>query len=203
MSAGPRHMFQSRLAGGSETGLKPMLAARLAAVAVGDLQLAELARLGSLHAGRPTLASLRRLGAVLNDDAVFLLGFDRHAAFADVVAHGFFDVNVLAGLGGPNGDQRVPVVGRGDGNRIDVFVVERPADVVDAFGFVLAFGPFGDAVHRPAQHVFIHVGQIGDFDVVLAEPTADVGPAAAVQARDGDADAVVGPLDVSRGAGSR
>ena len=36
------------------------------------------------------------------------------AAFAHVVAHRLFDVHVFAGLDGPDGGQRVPVVGRGD-----------------------------------------------------------------------------------------
>ena len=40
--------------------------------------------------------------------------FDHAPAFADVVADRLFDIDVLAGLHGPDGGQGVPVVRRGD-----------------------------------------------------------------------------------------
>ena len=68
-----------------------------------------------------------------------LLGrLDALAAFEDVVAARLLDVDVLAGLAGPDGDQRVPVVAGGDGDGVEVLVFQGLADVLDALGRVAA-----------------------------------------------------------------
>ena len=211
MTAGPRHRFQSRLAGGSEGSLKPMPLARLAGVAVGDLQLAELALVDGLVQSRVARAAAA-LGAVLDHDLVFLLRFPGDAAFGDVVAHGLLDIDVLAGLGRPDGHQRVPVVRRGDGDGVQRLVFQRLADVGHAFAGELAFDLLLQGLQFALQHLLVGIDQVGDFHVGLFQPAADVAAAAAVDAGHGDAQPVVGPehagcgrgaADQHAGAGSR
>ena len=112
--------------------LEANAAARLAAVAVRDFQLAKLARLnGFMQTGDSGIAATLR--AVLNHDAVLLLRFDRDAPFGHIVAHRFFDIDVLAGLSGPDRHQRMPVVRRRDGDGVEVLVFQRFAHVGDSF----------------------------------------------------------------------
>ena len=78
----------------------------------------------------------------------FARGRNHLRAFENVVAGGLLAVDVLARLAGPNGGQRMPVVGRGDGDRVDVLVFEHlpqilvdlrlgPLQVLDDFGGAL------------------------------------------------------------------
>ena len=120
-----------QVAGRGRRLLEADTATRFAAVTVRDLQLAELAGLdGLVQTG--DLGTAAGLRAVLNDDAVLLLSLECDAAFRHVVTHRLFDIHVLAGLGGPNGHQRVPMVGSGDGDGIQVLVVQRLAHITQA-----------------------------------------------------------------------
>src|SRR5205823_6879476 len=120
--------------------LVPDAPARLAAVALGDEQLAVLPGLdGGDLTGPAGVAPL--LGAVLQDAAVLLNGLDAAAALADDVAHRLLDVDVLARLHAPDRQERVPVVGRGDRDRVEVLVVQRLADVLHAGRPVAALVP--------------------------------------------------------------
>ena len=76
------------------------------------------------------------LGAVLDDPVVLAGGLDGDPALVDVVAARLLDVDVLAGLAGPDGHQRVPVVGRGDRDGVEVLVVEHAADVLLGGGWM-------------------------------------------------------------------
>ena len=93
-------------------------AARLVAQGPRDQQLAELARLDRRGGQGPVVAGTA-LRAVLDDPVVPPGGLDGDPAFMDVVAARFFDVDVLARLAAPDRDQGVPVVGRGDRDRVD------------------------------------------------------------------------------------
>src|SRR4051812_23316387 len=79
------------------------------------------------------VADERRIGAVLramlDDSLVFLCRFDELPAFENVMAEGFFNIDVLARLAGPNGRQRVPVVWGGDRDGVDALVGERLTNV--------------------------------------------------------------------------
>src|SRR5436309_11266272 len=62
-----------------------------------------------------------------------------------VVRHRLLDVNVLAGLAGPDRGQRVPMVGRGDADDVDLLVLEDPAQVglaarLDALRLLMQIG---------------------------------------------------------------
>jgi hypothetical protein len=70
------------------------------------------------------------LGAGLADLVVMPRRFDEAPAFPDVVAHRFFDVDVLAGLHCPDRGERMPVVRRGDSDGVDFLVVHDAAQVL-------------------------------------------------------------------------
>ena len=108
----------------------PDRASRLVAKPLGHVDLPELAR---AEEGDGVLDALvaAALGAGLDDPVVLPRGLDDPPAFADVVADRLLDVDVLAGLAGPDRRQGVPVVGRGDRDGVDRLVVEQAADVLD------------------------------------------------------------------------
>ena len=70
------------------------------------------------------------LGSHLDVLAVLALRLDQQRAFGGVVAARLLDVDMLAGLKSGDGHGRVPVVGRGDGDRIDVLGGEELAEVL-------------------------------------------------------------------------
>ncbi len=65
----------------------------------------------------------------LHDAVVLAGGLHHFAAFPNLVRSGLFDVNVFTRLAGPDGRQRVPVVRRGRGDRVDVLAVEQLSHV--------------------------------------------------------------------------
>ena len=126
----PQPDVERQLAGGSPVGLTPMLGARLVAEGSRDLKLAELSRLdhGNRMSPIPRGTALR---TVLDDPVVTPRGFDGHPTFVHVVAARFFDVDVLARLAGPDRDQRVPVIRRGNRDSVDRLIIEHPANVLN------------------------------------------------------------------------
>ena len=61
------------------------------------------------------------LAAHLHNAAGFLLGGDHGFAVLDALHHGLFAVDVFAGVHGVDRNLRMPVVGRGDDDCVDVF----------------------------------------------------------------------------------
>jgi hypothetical protein len=96
---------------------------------------------------------------VLYDSTVFLRGADELTSFPKVVGTGFLDVDILAGLASPNGHQRMPVIGRCDGYRIDRSILQQLANVY--IGFWLA-AEFPETL---SQEIFVYVAQGRNFDV--------------------------------------
>ena len=86
------------------------------------------------------------LGAHLHLLAIFLLGCDEDRAFGRIVAAGLFDIDVLAGLQAGDGHGCVPVVGRGDGDGVDILGGEKCAEVLIGCGSVakVDFVPVGE-----------------------------------------------------------
>src|SRR5205823_6484922 len=133
-----------------------------------------------------------RRGALLSPHLhhalVLLLRLDQQLAFARVVPTRLFHVDMLAGLHGEQRRRRVPMVGRGDHERVHVFVLERLAEVAQAFGsFALSAGDGGDAL---GEHQRIDVAHVGHFGVGRPGEGARQDRAAAVQAHDRDPDCV-------------
>ena len=130
------------------------------------------------------------LGSAGGDAVVFAGGFDELGAFEDVVGDGLFDVNVFAGLHGPDGGEGVPVVGGGDGDGVDGFVIEGAAHVGVEEGALAGFGK--DFLGGGFGAGTIDFDEGCDFDVGDGEEFRDVSGAAATDADDGDAEAVIG-----------
>src|SRR5207244_6980535 len=117
---------------------------------------------------------------------------DAHHALAlvDGEGQGLLAVHVLAGAHGGDGDEGVPVVGRADGDRVDVAVLQQLAEVLDSAavaadeaGGVVAVVPVhvadGDELHAALAHGVLH-----DVDAALAVQL----PAAAPRVVGADAD---------------
>src|SRR5262249_31078833 len=161
--------------------------ALLVAQAARQGHFAKLAGVQVLHRlAQPAAAAA--LGAGLADLLVLAGRLDDAPALADVVADRLLDVDVLAVLDRPDGGQRVPVVGGGDRDDVDVLVVDHLADVLDELGHLplLAF----DGLHRLADDALVAVADGGDDAAVLAVESANVRHAAAVDADDRDAQRV-------------
>ena len=112
-----------------------MVVAPLVAEAAGKVDVANQPVTHLLHAFDNGLAGAA-VGAVLHDAVIFFHRAQQLLAFPDVVAHGLFAVNVLARLAAPDGLQRVPVIGRGNGDRVNGFVFQKLAQVDEGGGFL-------------------------------------------------------------------
>src|SRR5207248_8269927 len=87
-------------------------------------------------------------------------------------------------------DQRVPVIGRGYGDGVELLVLQGRADVLHALGRVA--GELLDRLRPRAEEPAVRVDQISDLAVLHLGELIDVRAAAAVDAGHADADHVVG-----------
>ncbi len=135
------------------------------------------------------------LRAHLHELAVFLLRADQECAFAGVVAAGFFNVDVFAGLQAQNRHRRMPVIGRGDRNGVNFFQFEHLAEVLICFGaaahhFFRGGGKFG-------HDVGFHIADIGDIRCrLIGFQRRQMRVGAAVEANHGEVEALVGAHDL-------
>ena len=74
------------------------------------------------------------LGAELDDPPVPPRRLDHGAALGHGRRGGLLDVDVLARLAAEDRHQRVPVIGRGGEDRVDVLAIEHAAEVLVALG---------------------------------------------------------------------
>ncbi len=190
--SGAEPEIEIHVAGDFFVGFVADAPAGFAAVAFGDEEFAVFAAVdgGDLLGPAAAGAALR---AVLDDAVVFAGGFNALTAFEDVVAAGFLDVDVFAGLASPDGDEGVPVVGRGNGDGVDAFVFQELADVGVGgdFGGVVFF----QLVDSAADDVVVNVAESGDADAGNAAEAFDVGASASVDADNGDSDVFIGAED--------
>ena len=105
--------------------------------------------------------------------AAGLLGdLDHGLALGDGQRQRLLAVDVLALAHGVDGDQGVPVVGRGDDDGVDVLAVEQLAEVLVGFDFTYRFleavAGLLDLVHGPVAVAAIHVADGDVLDAVLA-----------------------------------
>src|SRR5205807_72784 len=121
--------------------------------------------------------------------------------FVNVMTARLFDVDVFARLAGPDGHQRVPVVGRGNRDGVKILVLQCLADVLDHLGLLAA--PAGDLLQPRAIGARVGVDEVSNLYALHARPLPDMGAAPAVQAGDGDVDRVVGTQDTAGRFGSR
>src|SRR5690606_3792131 len=69
------------------------------------------------------------LGTGRNDPLVASCRLDRLAAFPNIVRNRLFDVDIFAGLTGPDRNERMPVIGGRYGNGVDLFVLQDSPDI--------------------------------------------------------------------------
>ena len=114
-----------------------------------------------------------------------LCGVHHPAPFAHKQGHGLLDVDVLAGGRGQERDRGVPVVRRRDHNRLNILVVEQPAEIGVAFR---ARAAVGQALLEPG---LINVGESHQVNIRLALEIVDVLPADEPVADEPHPDAIV------------
>ena len=169
---------------GVADGAAPLVANRARHIDVADGAVADMVD-GFEHAGIGA-----GLAAVLANAIVFFYGADELAAFEGVMRAGLFDVDVFRGLAAPNGDERVPMIGSGDGDGVDFLVFEELANVEVTLG--LGQAHFFDVAEALVEDVFVDITESGEFDTGDVRKAVDVILAAAADSADGDADAIVG-----------
>ena len=104
------------------------------------------------------------------------------------------DVDVLAGLAGHDGRQRVPVIGRADDDRVDVLAVEHAAEVARRqLGRLLEV--LVDALARVFVICSSSTSQSATHCAPSAQRVAQIAAAHAAAADQADADAPVGAGD--------
>jgi hypothetical protein len=118
-----------------------------------DLDLADVALLQPVPSLPPRAAG-SALGTSLHDPPIRAGGVDGLAALPDGVGHGLLDVDVLASLTRPDGDQRVPVVRRRRSNDVYVPVVEHLADVEVG---IYRYAPIAERLRAPVEDVGVAV----------------------------------------------
>src|SRR6185369_2566902 len=171
------------LLGSVADGRAPFVAEAARHVYVADGAVSEVLH-GLHHGGVGT-----PLTAMLADAIVFFYRGDELAAFEGIVRARFLDVDVFAGLTGPDGLERVPVIWRGDRDGIDVLVLEDLAEIGAGLRFGDAeFFHVGEAL---VEDVFVNVTEGDDLSLRNFGEAVNVIDAAAAGAADGHADFVV------------
>ena len=154
--------------------------ARLEAEAPRHVDLADAAvldELDGLDHGRAAAVH----GTDLHQLAVPLGGLHHLSPLPHGVGGGLLDIHVLAGLQAPDGGQRVPVVGRGDDDRVDVLVVEDAAQVTlvagpesrDVLELRVLRARGEQVLVDVAERLDLHVGQAGEAPLQGVPLSAD------------------------------
>lgn len=134
---------------------------------------------------------------MLHEAVVFPGGGDELAAFEEVVATRFFDVDILTGLAAPDGHEGVPVVGRHNGDGVEVFVLQRTTHILDAGRRVIRLA--GDVFTAGRKQAAIGIDEVGDLHILHTAEPRQKAAAPTVNPRHGNAHAVVRTDDTARG----
>src|SRR5882762_8546644 len=162
----------------------------LEAHSLGHIDFADDAVVQHLHSFDLVIGSAA-LHADLHHAVVFARRLHHLAAFPDFVAGGLLDVNVFAGLAGPDGGEGMPVIARGDGDRVDIFVFEKLADVLISF-LRLVTGELVSEGYGALDLRLVDIANTGNARLRQFGVAGDVVAAAAAYADHGDVDAIVG-----------
>ena len=152
-------------------------------------RLADLARMNfpdRLDDGRPRSP----LRSHLHDAVVVASRLHRPFTFGRRVAARLFHVNVFAGRAAHDRCRCVPMIGCGDDQHIDVFVIEQIAKVGDDFWFLAArlFHVTGGTLGSAG----IDIADVGDAGVRSSHHAFDDVAATTVDAHHADRDSLVG-----------
>ena len=135
------------------------------------------------------------LGSALDDPVVPLRRPHQLPPLPDVVGYGLLQVDIFARLACPDAHQRMPVVRRGDGHRIDLVVVQELPEIGVGLHRLLALF---EALHLTGQDHAVHIAQRRHAHAFQPAEPIDVGAPPAVQANHTDADVFVGAAHAAR-----
>src|SRR5262249_23904527 len=167
------------------------------------VQFSETAVTQELHGFRENAAAAA-LRSGLDDAVVAACGVDHQPPFDIVVADRLLDVDILAGLARPDRHQRVPVIGCGNRDGIDIAVVEHATEI--RFRLRIAAVPGFQLHERTAEMPLVDVHHVRDANVrdagkmvvVILTPAASrprrMVLVVAPNADDRDVDCLVGTL---------
>src|SRR5262249_36468943 len=130
-----------------------------------ERHLAKFARTDKLGSAQD-VRSAAALRPGLDDALVLARRLDHAPALDDVVRDRLLDVDVLAGLAGPDRRQRVPVVRRRDDERVNVLLFEDLADVL--LGLRRPLLLVLDDLDGGGQDAGIGIDDAGDLSAVKA-----------------------------------
>jgi hypothetical protein len=133
----------------------------------------------------------------LDDTVVLACGRDGLLAFPDAVTNRLFHVNIFARLARPDRHQRVPVIRRGGGDRVDLLAFEKFPNIGITGGSRLAGA--GDDPRGSLQNGRIHIAKRRNSYARQRKILVDVKAAAVVAADLREADVLVGPRDLPIG----
>ena len=122
------------------------------------------------------------MDAGLEGAAGFLGDLDDGLSFIDGQSQRLLAVDVFAFAERVDGDEGVPVIGHGDGDGVNVFVIEQGAEVAVALRLEAVFLHHLQAVFEEA---LVHVAS-GDVDALLIFRVMVDGAAAALRTADAD-----------------
>jgi len=136
------------------------------------------------------------LGAGLDDElGEVVRSGDELLTFEDVMREGLLDIEVLAGLQRPDALDGVLVIRGGDGDGVDVLVLEHLSHVGVALGARGGLQAFLDDLG-------VDVAEGDDADALDLLELLDVLQASAAEADDGDAEVTVGARGLGIGLGA-
>ncbi len=97
------------------------------------------------------------------------------------------------------------MIGRGNGNGVEILVAESFADIGDPFGGereTFGFDLFAKVFHATGEDFLVGVDQVGDLDILLPEKTIDVVLATSIEPGDSETEAIIGSDDLCSGGSS-
>ena len=140
--------------------------------------------------GRHVVRCAAVLETALHDALVFARRLDHLLAFPAVVCGRFLDVDVLAGLAGPDGRQGMPVIGSGRDDGVDRLVVQGLAEILDDLGWFSLQSLDQAGLRLSARRV--RITGIGVLTIIALQKSFDQSSAASTAADGGQHDLVVG-----------
>src|SRR6266446_10199536 len=102
-----------------------------------------------------------RLTAVLANSVVLLYRAYQLPSFKPVMRARLFYIRIFPGLARPDGHQRVPMIGRGDRDSVNVFVLKEFTDIDVGFG--LWQSQLLDVPEAMVRHGLIHIAESGNL----------------------------------------
>ena len=129
---------------------------------VGDI--AEQALFDDLLAGLHEMRRTATLGAHLHDTIVFSSRREHRLAFDDVNAGRLLHVHVAASLDSLNHRQRVPMIRRGNKDKIELVFLQQLSVVTICFRTPTRLLPAGHHVGRLGEHCTVGVTQCHHLD---------------------------------------